>query len=312
MNKPLRGAVLLALNLLILGAFVWAVQRNGGWSALLAPWQRIPLLWLALASLAQIGSYGLRALRIYIAEAAIPRGRFIDCLRLICINTAVNWLLPMRSGEASFPILMRRWFGVDAAHATGTLFWLRLLDLHVLATVGLLCLTGGWMASDTLTGLAWFGVAGAALAPPLAYTLRGVLARWLATHEGKLAKLVARLLMGLPSRVGTLLLDLLLSWAVWLLKLASLGLLLAQLAGLPRTLGILGAIGGDLSTVLPVHTPGGFGTYEAGVVGALKALQTPGEGLLHAAVDLHLFVLGLALAAGAVSALAGLRRAEPR
>ena len=183
----LRNAALLAVNLAILAAFVYTVERFGGWGTLLKPWQTIPPSWLLMASLAQLGSFGLRALRIHLAEPAIPRDRYFDCLRLVCINTAINWLLPMRSGEASFPILMRRWFGVDVAHATGMLVWLRVLDLHVLATVGLLCLRSGLLASGSLSQLALLGVAAAAIAPLVLYALRGAMAGWLTTHGGKLA-----------------------------------------------------------------------------------------------------------------------------
>ena len=44
-----------------------------------------------------------------------------------------------------------------------------------------------------------------------------------------------------------------------------------------QTPALLGAIGGDLSTVLPIHTPGGFGTYEAGVMALASPLASPGR-----------------------------------
>ena len=93
------------------------------------------------------------------------------------------------------------------------------------------------------------------------------------------------------------------------MKLAALGIVLGLLAKVSPLAGTLGAIGGDLSTVLPLHAPGGFGTYEAGAM----ALLAPASGaadlgpLLAAAVNLHLLVLTTALIAGALAWLAAPR-----
>lgn len=299
-----RPVLTLALNLAVLGLFAWAVEHFWGWARLLAPWHALPLPLLGLAVGGMLLSYGVRAARIYLAERDIPRGRLAACLRLILLNNALNLLLPARSGEASFPILMSRWFGIDAARATGTLIWLRLLDLHVLATVAAACAAGGWLrGSQGLSRLAWAAACAAALAPPLVFFARRRLAAALAGRPGRAAILSARVLAGLPQRSAGLALDLGLSWLSWGVKLAALGLVLGALAQVPAYAGILGAIGGDLSTVLPVHAPGGFGSYEAGVL-ALLAPAAAGVAvgpLLAAAVNLHLLVLTTALLAGAAA-----------
>ncbi|MBL6752469.1 MAG: flippase-like domain-containing protein, partial [Nevskia sp.] len=138
------------------------------------------------------------------------------------------------------------------------------------------------------------------------------LAAALAGRRGRAAALTARVLTGLPQRPAGLALDLGLSWLSWGVKLAALGLVLGALAQVPAYAGILGAIGGDLSTVLPVHAPGGFGSYEAGVLALLApaADGAPLGPLLAAAVDLHLLVLTTALLAGA-AAWACAPRARP-
>ena len=306
MSRARAGLPALLLNLVVLGLFAWAVQHYWGWTRLLAPWRELEAAALGLAVCGMLLSYGVRALRIYLAERDIPRGQYLACLRLILINNVVNLLLPARSGEASFPILMKRWFGIDPARATGTLIWLRLLDLHVLATIGAACAAGGWLgASMGLSRLAWTAAGVAAVSPLLLFALRGLLAAKLAGHEGKLAALLARVLNGLPRRGSGLALDLGLSWLSWSIKLTALGWVLSRLAQIPQLLGTLGAIGGDLSTVLPVHAPGGFGTYEAGVMALLAPGATPSGALLAGAVNLHLLVLTTALLAGAAAWAAG-------
>jgi uncharacterized membrane protein YbhN (UPF0104 family) len=291
-----RWSMLLA-NVLVLVLFVAAVEHYGGFQKLFAPWRSLHLTTLALALLGMFASYGLRALRIYWAEQAIPRGHYRGCLRLILINNALNWIVPWRAGEASFPILMKRWFGIDPARATGTLLWLRLLDLHVLGSVAAACVAVGWLGT-TVTVLARLGWLLAAGAPLALFLLRAPLARYCAGRKGRIAALAGRAAGGLPQRVWGLALDLVLTWAGWTVKLAALSAVLTELTGLPTTLGLLGAIGGDLSTVLPIHAPGGFGTYEAGVVALTGISGFTTAKLLAGAVNLHLLVLTTALLSG--------------
>jgi len=300
------------LNLSVIAAFAWAVQHYWGWSRLLAPWQQIPLATLLLALLGMALSYAIRALRIFIAEREIPGGAYWHCLRLIVINSALNLLLPARSGEASFPILLKRWFGIDLARGTGTLLWLRLLDLHVLASIGAACAAAGWqLKTQAASQLVWLLAVLAASAPLLLFALHRPLSRTLANRDGTLVALARRGLGGIPSQLRALLRDLLLTWSSWMVKLAALGWVLSRLGNLPPLAGVLGTIGGDLSTVLPVHAPGGFGTYEAGVLALLAPADAPSGVLLAAAVNLHLLLLTISLLSGAVAWLAGLGGRSP-
>lgn len=299
------------LNLAILALFAWLLQRQGGAARLLQPLKDAPPSALLLTAAGMLLSYGVRALRIYVAEPGIPRGRLPACLRLILINNGLNLLLPARTGEASFPILMNAWFGVDIARATGTLIWLRLLDLHVLATLGGACVAAGWLAAHAASALAWAAAAVAALGPPVLFAARGPLARMAARGRGRLAALAVRVLQGVPSRPRLLALDLVLSWLGWGIKLTALGLLLVRLGGLALPLALLGTIGGDLATVLPIYTPGGFGVYEAGVLALVAPGGAPPSAVLAAALDLHLVGLATALAAGALAWLAGPLRLVP-
>jgi uncharacterized membrane protein YbhN (UPF0104 family) len=309
LNRRRAGLPALLLNLLVLGLFAWAVQHYWGWPRLLAPWRHLPLQIPALACCGLLTSYGVRALRIYLAERDIPRGRWATCLRLILLNNAFNLLLPARSGEASFPLLMHRWFGIDPARATGTLIWLRLLDLQVLASVGAACAAAGWLdAGRGGSSLARAAAVLAAISPLLLFASRAPLAAWLSQRQGRVSALLARALTGLPRHSRGLALDLGLSWLSWGIKLPALGWVLSNLAQVPQSLGTLGAIGGDLSTVLPVHAPGGFGTYEAGVLALLAPGIAPSGALLAAATNLHLLLLTTALLAGAAAWLAGTGR----
>ncbi len=305
--RTVRSALNGVLSLLVLVAFGWAVQHYWGWQKLFEPWARVPAGLVALVVMAQLSSYSVRAYRVYYAEDDIPRGRWHDCLKLILLNNTMNLLLPARTGEASFPVLLNRWFGINAARGAGTLLWLRLLDLGVLAVLALAVLGRSAIPGLPPVVLIVLCVLGL-VAPLLALPVQSVLGRRLGAREGKVAGLLRTLLDGVPATAPRVLVDIGLTWTAWGLKLAALAVVFAQLANLPVGAALMGAIGGDLSTVLPVHAPGGFGTYEAGVVGLVALVADAGPALLAAAVNLHLLVLGIALLAGAYAWLTQPRR----
>ena len=81
---------------------------------------------------------------------------------------------------------------------------------------------------------------------------------------------------------------------------------------MPFSSALVGTTTGELSSVLPFHGVGGAGTYEAGMLAGLLPLGITLESALKAAVNLHLFVLGVSILAGVLAALAPLigRRAD--
>jgi hypothetical protein len=81
---------------------------------------------------------------------------------------------------------------------------------------------------------------------------------------------------------------------------------------------LIGAIAGELSTVLPINGIAGFGTYEGAIVGAMQLFGVTVNSALTGAFNLHLLVLGTSiLAAGAALAIPlrrtnGLLRVAPK
>lgn len=290
----------LLIGLAFCAGLVWWIDRHVGFDRLMTPWLAVSP-WLAAAVLlTQLSSYAARAARLAQLEAEIGWNRCGAALRLVLLHNALNLLLPMRSGEASFPLLMQRSFGSDPLRAGGLLLWLRICDLHVLAIAALLAaLQLGAPAGIVSTILLL-----AAIAPLLLYRLRPALMRCCDGDHGRAARWARKIIDGLPQDRRAFSLSLLWTWAAWTIKLLGLGSLLAALLSSGTALGLLGAIGGDLSTVLPIHAPGGFGTYEAGVAAmVLPWFQGAAPALLAAAVNLHLFVLSVALGFAAVAGL---------
>ena len=72
-------------------------------------------------------------------------GRFTLCTKLMLQHNLFNNLLPMRTGELSFPVLMARYFAVPALRSVPALLWFRLMDLHSLGIFALAAFQGrGW------------------------------------------------------------------------------------------------------------------------------------------------------------------------
>lgn len=288
--RPLVGAAILA-------GFAVFVEHYVGWVRLLAPWREVALPAIALAALLTFASYGLRAIRFYDYFRPDMRGRFALCTKLMLQHNLLNNLLPMRSGELSFPVLMSRYFAVPPRRSLPALLWFRVMDLHALGVAALLAVHGWSAALVTAALIAWLPL------PWLLFHFSTRAQAWLGgSQPGSRARRFATdLLRGLPQDGAAFAR----AWAWtlinWLVKLLAFAWVLRLFADIGWPAAGMGAIGGDLTSVLPVHGIAGAGTYEAGVVAGLLPYGVAADTALAAAVNLHLFLLGTTLAGGAVS-----------
>ncbi|TJY59013.1 UPF0104 family protein [Sinimarinibacterium sp. CAU 1509] len=281
-----RGLWMALLALVYLAGVQWLV----GWHRLLGDAINTGGMPLVCVAIGVLGSYSLRALRIRAALRPQTSPRLFDVARLFAVHNAANWLLPARTGEISLPLLLRQYFDVPMAHGSGVLLWLRLQDLHVLSAIG-----GGALIARGTPEWRWAGVlllAGSITVPLLAYALAPRFAeRW---------PLLRKALAVIPDTASAASADLALAWLAWSVKLTCIGMALSLLLSLPLAAGVLGALGGDVAAVLPLHAPLGAGTYEAGVLAGLSPWRISVATTLAAAVQLHALLLLSALAAGAL------------
>ncbi|MFP5076476.1 lysylphosphatidylglycerol synthase transmembrane domain-containing protein [Rhizobium sp. YIM 134829] len=301
-------------SLLVVAAYAFLVERVWGWSTLLQQWQAIGGLRVASALAILLGTQILRTYRIY-DYFPETRGQFAGLFRVVQLHNLVNILFPFRSGEASFPVLMRTQFAVPIARSSAALLWMRALDLHALLSVAGLALlldAGQAVFRRDLLFLLWLAFCLLPAMAPLVMRRLGPLTARI--RQAKLRRLAEEAYAGLPETTGAFLRTIAFTLVNWGAKLVALGWILMLLGLSSWAPAIGGAVGGELSSVLPVHAPGGVGTYPAGIsAGAIAFGQDPSAGSLsllgRAAVNAHMLIFVSALVSTAISlVLAAWRR----
>jgi len=299
------SAANIVLSLVVLALLAGLIQKFIGWSQLVRPWLELSIYQIIVAVSLVMASYVLRALRLYDYFRGQIAATFWPCLALILQHNMLNNLLPMRMGEISFPVLMARYYSLPPLRSIPVLFWFRLLDLHVLLAIALVA--GGMYWLDLFTTMIalslWMAV------PYLCYRLRFTILgrltefRSSSAGQGRFLALVREAFTSLPADDRTFWRSLLWTMINWLAKAAVFTWLLLQFVDAPLSSAWMGVIGGDVTSVLPIHGVAGIGTYEGGVVAAMSLFRVPAIAALPGAINLHLFILGVSVVGGAIGLL---------
>ena len=275
LGKWLLGIALFALVLVI-------VEVQVGWVETLAYWQLMPLPTLTLAFLLFAGSHIVRAYRIYdlvLSARAVP---FFAVIKLSALHQFANNLLPMRLGEVVLPLLLKRYFAIRLSRGFARLIWLRVLDLAVMGGVAALLV----LASISVFyrwGLLGLGV--------LSLSLVLILRKVILSRSAKLRDMVHVLAETAPGDIAQWLRLLIWTVLAWGLKLAAITLIIMSFADVGFNGALSGALGAELSGILPLHGLAGAGSYEAAFFAGMALLESPSNELLAVAVNTHLFVL---------------------
>lgn len=280
MSRSLRWV----LASVIFAVLILAVDHYLGWHQVLRQWAVIdPLVFTGLTLLTLL-SYLLRAERVYRyfgKHLEHPRTAY---LRISFIHNALNNFLPMRLGEAAFPLLMRRQFKQSMLSSTAGLVWIRLMDLHVLLLLAAVAL------GSLLPTLGYLALAGLLLGPAALFTLRHQLLQLL---PARLASKIDEVTHLLPKSAALVISTYLQTLLIWIVKLLALVLVLQAFLPIDFVAGWVAVTTADISGVLPIHGLAGSGTYEAAMLAALVPLGFGAEQALSAAINLHIYLLGV-------------------
>ncbi|MGC3965592.1 MAG: lysylphosphatidylglycerol synthase domain-containing protein [Rhodocyclaceae bacterium] len=274
---------------------VWFVQ-GAHWQGVGARLAQVHLWQLAVAVAAFAITYLLRAGRVYDEFRRTTEVTYAGILRITLVHNASVNILPFRSGEAAFPLLLSRWFGVAPTRAVAALLWLRIQDAFVVLALASLV----WPDLPVWLRLLWIGaVAAAAWAIPA----------WARNHpelldsHGKLQKVTIKLRAALAESTRGSMRSWLWTVANWSVKLAAQAWLLGAVLGSTLATGMAGAMGVELAAILPIQGVAGFGTYEAGGAALMRPHGIMLADGLQAALALHLFVISCALIGGGLAAV---------
>lgn len=293
------------LTVVVIALYALFIQWIWGWASILSGWQAVGLPTILLALALLIGTYFIRTHRMHDYFPRETGGQFLRLFRVTQVHNLFNIMLPFRAGETSFPILMRSEFGVPLAHGTAALLVLRLLDLHALLAAAGLGLVAG-SSRPYLAGVLWalFLLLPLLFFPfkrPLMQALRGRL-------SGKLARIADEIDDGLPADIAAFIRAWLLTVLNWGIKVLVLAWILGLMGVLPLAATFGGALGGELSSVLPLHAPAGVGTYPAGIAAGATAFGSARDAatldlLAKASINTHLLMIVSALVGAGLALL---------
>ncbi|QPB20740.1 lysylphosphatidylglycerol synthase domain-containing protein [Rhizobium sp. 007] len=298
------------LTVVIVAAYASFIEWFWGWSAIIAQWAAVGVMPILVALALLTSTYFLRTWRILDYFPRETAGSFRTLFRVTQVHNLLNIMMPFRTGETSFPVLMRAEFGIPLTRATSALLVMRLLDLHaLLAAAGI-----GFAAAAPSAVLAWLLWAAFLFLPITAFLIRKPFLRFgFRLFPTKAQGFLSEIENGLPANASAFAR----AWAMtavnWLVKVVVLAWALSLMGVSPLTASFGGALGGELSSVLPVHAPGGVGTYPAGIAAGAVALGAPGgkaelAALAQASINAHLLIIVSALTGTAISLPLGRRR----
>lgn len=290
------------LTLVVIIVYAAFVQWLWGWANIAGQWARLGIGNVLVAILLLTSTYFLRTWRIKDYFPAETAGRYGALFRVTQIHNIVNIMLPFRAGETSFPMLMRSEFGIPLLRGTSALLVMRLLDLHaLLAAAGV-----GWASQAQNPVLGWGAWLVFLLLPLAGFAARGSLLRGAArVLPAKAQNFVGEIGLGLPVDLPAFARAWGMTVVNWLVKVLVLAWVLGLLGVGPLAASFGGALGGELSSVLPMHAPGGVGTYPAGITAGAIAFgaraRTSVDTLAQAGINAHLLILVSALTGTALS-----------
>jgi hypothetical protein len=247
----------------------------------------------------------LRAWRFAVmstGQLALPGANLV---RVAFQLNALNFILPLRLGELSYPVLMRRYYGYGLLHSAGVLLLARAFDLATVSAI----LVAAAALLQLPVGVPAIALGAGALAlalSPFALALGGLM---LQPHMARLphvGSFAARLTAGLATlgdaRVA--LVTVALGLAIWLAFAASAVLVAeAVVATVSPAAATLGALAGSIAFALPINGIAGIGPSQAAWVVATTLTGVPWNDAVLSALAMHAVVLSNAIVFGALATI---------
>lgn len=212
-------------------------------------------------------------------------------VRTTLLHNLFNNIIPMRLGELTFPVLLKKRLGIPPSRSVGALALVRVLDLIIMATLFFIVLTvlGLEFLPIIVTPLTASLVLITAAIPAVLLTI------WL-IRRFKLIGVILAVLRQLPLLAG-------ISLVIWTTKILSYWWIMHAALQSDRLQALLAVLATEATSVLPVNGLANFGTLEASVWIAMRPFGLAAQQVFSAAVNLHLFILALSGLSGMLAYL---------
>lgn len=262
------------------GLYVF-VDTHADWHSIFDPWRNVSSSAIAISLLLFIASHLVRAYRIFLLLFERGGGAYLGVAKISALHQLANNILPMRLGELVLPTLMRRYYAMSWQHGFARLIWLRFADvLFMGALIGVLVL----VQLPLVYVLVWSSLAlTVAILSAVGFGRffkklpRG---RW---YQALIDTAPASPLVWCRLMASTV--------VAWSCKLLGLSLLLKALISIDYVRALSATIGGEFSSILPIHGVLGAGSFEAAFLLGAGFWQQPSAQLISAAVNIHVFIL---------------------
>ena len=276
--------------MVILIMLLQLVEHQIGWRTLVATWRALSPEYALLVFTLMAVSHLLRALRIHLLLKQTTTSHYPHAIKISAVHQFFNNVLPMRIGEASFPLLMKRYYGTSIGQSISQLVLLRVLDLMFMGVITFLVIA-------LLKPVLW-------LIMPLGLLALFTLALWFYRHNkhhqalpplisnvrwlGKAVELIIAQAPKTPNQHLTLFA---ITAVAWTFKIGAACTAITLLSPLPVVSAMTAAVTVELSSILPINGIGGAGSFEAAFFAGASLAEGVQINWLGAAVNTHLFLL---------------------
>ncbi|WP_022847063.1 MULTISPECIES: lysylphosphatidylglycerol synthase transmembrane domain-containing protein [unclassified Desulfurobacterium] len=273
----------LVISLLILVIFGYILYRYDVFSQISSMLKDLSYRDIAFSLFIYVFVYIFRALRLKLYIEEIPLSEMAS---VIGVHTFFNNVMPFRSGETSFPLILKKLYGIDMTRSSVVLFGARVFDLLSLSILFLFSLFSVSFSDKRLIFFPILAVALVGIALFVAYKFLHFFKERIPFFD----KLI--IASAVLFRVDKLMQMFFFSICIWILKFTAFMFILnAAHLGLGFFKTIFVSTFAEFTTILPIHSIGGFGTFEAGMVGGFSLIGMNAKKALPYAVYFHTLIL---------------------
>jgi len=257
-------------------------------SELFTPLFELPIWLISYVFFGLLTTYLLRGWRVAYEFRSYEKLSIKKCIQIVLWHNASVNLMPMRSGELVFPLLLQRVAQVPIQESLTSLLFLRFQDA---CTVLMLCLVF-WPTLE--------------LHERFLLGLVVIAAAWIFQHWAKSPSTWHESSLGIKKRLAPLrealargLPHAKLSWLLtvtnWLIKISVQALLYCHLLGVEFPLGVTATISTEFAAFSPLQGIAGIGTFEASSALAMRSQGIPWIDGIQVAAQVHMIMLSSAI-----------------